>query len=229
MRVSGSNNKNNNLELNDPSVLSHLFTDEIAELKDEELVSLYVDDKDENAFNEIVNRYTDKVYSLAYRIANNPSDAEEILQEVFIILVEKLDTFRAESKFSTWLYRVSANAAYMFLRRNKNINTREMSLEDYKPYSDYGVLEGIKDKDWSDTPDNKLLSNEGVEIIEKAIGELPEDYRIVFHMKDVEGLTSKEIANVLGLSLPAVKSRVLRSRLFLRDKLSDYFNEWKNS
>ncbi len=227
MRVSGNNNKNN-MELNDSSIISHIFEDDISQLKDEELVSLYVSDKDENAFNEIVNRYTDKVYSLAYRIANNPPDAEEILQEVFIILVEKLDTFRAESKFSTWLYRVSANAAYMFLRRNKKINTREVSLEDYKPYGDYGVLEGVKDKDWSDTPDYKLLSNEGVEIIEKAISELPKDYRIVFHMKDVEGLTSKEIASALGLSLPAVKSRVLRARLFLRDKLSDYFNDWKN-
>lgn len=201
---------------------------DIGGLRDEELVSIFVGEQNEDAFNEIVNRYGDKVYRLAYRITGNPDDAEEVLQEVFIILAGKLGTFRKESKFSTWLYRVAANAGYMYLRNGRKFNEKEISLDDYKPYNDYGALEGVAEKDWSGSPDSRLLSDEGARMIEKAIGELPEEYRVVFHMKDIEGLTSKEIAKVLRLSLPAVKSRVLRARLFLRDKLSDYFYERGN-
>ena len=197
--------------------------------KDELLVKFFVDSQNEDAFTELVNRYSDKVYRLAYRITGNPDDAEEVLQEVFIILVEKLNTFRQESRFSTWLYRVAANASYMFLRGGKKTKESQVSFDDYKPYNDHGVLEGVQDKDWSDIPDYKLLSVEGSQLIEKAIEELPDDYKIVFHMKDVEGMTSREIAKVLNLSLPAVKSRVLRARLFLRDKLSDYYSEWDKS
>jgi len=202
---------------------------DIDNAKDESLVKVFVDEQNEEVFTELVNRYSDKVYRLAYRITGNPDDAEEVLQEVFIILIEKLNTFRQESRFSTWLYRVAANASYMFLRGGKKDKESQVSFDDYKPYNDHGVLEGVQDKDWSDIPDFKLLSLEGTQLIEKAIDELPEEYRIVFHMKDIEGLTSKEIARALGLSLPAVKSRVLRARLFLRDKLSDYYSEWDKS
>lgn len=199
---------------------------DIENSKDELLVKSFVDSQNEEAFTELVNRYSEKVYRLAYRITNNPDDAEEVLQEVFIILVEKLNTFRQESRFSTWLYRVAANASYMFLRGGKKNKESQVSFDDYKPYNDHGVLEGVSDKDWSDIPDYKLVSMEGTQLIEKAINELPEEYRIVFHMKDVEGMTSNEIAKILNLSLPAVKSRVLRARLFLRDKLSNYYTEW---
>jgi RNA polymerase sigma-70 factor, ECF subfamily len=198
---------------------------DISSLFDEELVRLFVDGRDEEAFNELVSRYSDKVYRLAYRITNNPNDAEEILQEVFLILTEKLSTFRKESRFSTWLYRVASNASFMYLRNLKRNREKETSLDEYKPYNDYGVLEGAEQRDWSGRPDSQLLSAEGTQLIEKAISELPEDYRVVFHLKDIEGLTSKDIAKALGLSVPAVKSRVLRSRLFLRDKLSEYYSE----
>ncbi|MCZ6469679.1 MAG: sigma-70 family RNA polymerase sigma factor [Thermodesulfobacteriota bacterium] len=205
---------------------NYLSQIDIENSKDETLVKVFVNEQSEDAFTELVNRYSDKVYRLAYRITGNPDDAEEVLQEVFIILVEKLNTFRQESRFSTWLYRVAANASYMFLRGGKKDKESQVSFDDYKPYNDHGALEGVADKDWSDIPEYKLLSIEGTQLIEKAINKLPEDYKIVFHMKDVEGLTSREIAKVLGLSLPAVKSRVLRARLFLRDKLSDYYSEW---
>ncbi len=199
--------------------------DDLTTKSDESLVSLYVSDSNTDAFDELVNRYSDKIYRLGLRITNNMSDAEEILQEVFLILVEKLHTFRKESKFSTWLFRVASNAAYMHIRKDKRHQQNHFSIDDYKPYNDSGVLSGVEDKDWSETPDETLLSREGTDAIESAINELPKDYRIVFHMKDIEGLKSKEIAEALGLSLPAVKSRVLRARLFLRDKLSDYFQE----
>lgn len=200
----------------------------VSDLADEDLVGLFVARRDEEAFNEIVNRYGDKVFRLAYRITGSQNDAEEILQEVFLILVEKLSTFRSESKFSTWLYRVASNASFMFIRNSRKSSDKELSLDEYKPYNDYGFLEGVEEKDWSGRPDSQLLGREGTELIEKAISQLPEEYRVVFHMKDIEKLTSKEISKVLKLSVPAVKSRVLRARLFLRDKLSEYYSELGN-
>jgi len=102
-----------------------------------------------------------------------------------------------------------------------------VSLEDYVPYDENGTLMGrIKAKDWSDKPDKALLSEEAMEIIEKAVNELPEPYRVVFHLRDVEGFSNQEVSEVLGLSVPALKSRLHRARLYLRDKLSDYFYEW---
>lgn len=193
-------------------------------LTDEELVRVFLVDQDEGAFNEIVSRYTDKIYRLALKITRNPSDAEEVLQEVFLTLIEKLYTFREDSKFSTWLYRVAANTSYLNLKAKRKY-VKNISLESYAPYNEDGSLTGIQTNDWSNLPDEVLLSQEGAEIIEKAINELPEPYRIVFHLRDVEGLKNEEVGEILGLSLPAVKSRILRARLFLRDKLSGYFNE----
>jgi len=195
------------------------------ELPDEELARLFVKTQDEQAFNEIVDRYGNKIYRLALRITHSPDEAEDVLQQVFITLLEKLDTFREESKFSTWLYRVATNTSYMHLRAERKKYENEVVLDDYKPYNESGNLEGVQIKDWSDRPDETLVSREGMEIIERAVNELPVPYRVVFHLKDVEGLTNQEVAKVLGLSLPAVKSRVLRARLFLRDRLSDYFYE----
>ncbi|KAB2832277.1 MAG: sigma-70 family RNA polymerase sigma factor, partial [Candidatus Dadabacteria bacterium] len=115
-----------------------LLGQNVSDLSDEDLVSLFVARRDEEAFNEIVNRYGDKVYRLAYRITGSQSDAEEVLQEVFLILVEKLSTFRKESRFSTWLYRVASNASFMFIRNSRKSSDKELSLDEYKPYNDYG-------------------------------------------------------------------------------------------
>src|SRR5574341_2661854 len=197
-----------------------------SDLSDEKLVRLFVEKKDEEAFNEIVNRYADKTFRLALRIIRNTHDAEEVLQEVFLSM-EKLNTFREESKFSTWLYRVTANACYMRLRANKRKHENEVSLEDYIPYDKTGVINGIQIRDWSNRPDELLLSREGMDLIEKSVNELPIPYRLVFHLRDVEGLTNQEVAKVLGLTVSAVKSRILRARLFFSDKLSDYFYEWR--
>ena len=100
---------------------------------DEKLIELFISSKDERAFEEIVNRYADKIYRLAFKITRDYYSAEEILQEVFLTLINKIDTFRGESKFSSWLYRVTANAAYMHLRAQKKYEN-DVSLEDYVPY-----------------------------------------------------------------------------------------------
>ena len=200
-------------------------TPETDSISDEKLVELFVSSNDENAFEEIINRYCDKIYGLAFRITRDHHSAEEVLQEVFITLLKKIDTFRSESKFSTWLYRVTANASYMHLRSEKKYEN-DVSLEDYVPYDENGTLMGrIKAKDWSDRPEKALLSKEAMEIIEKAVDELPEPYRVVVHLRDIEGLSNEEVSVLLDLSVPALKSRLHRARLFLRDKLSDYFYE----
>jgi RNA polymerase sigma-70 factor (ECF subfamily) len=195
-------------------------------LPDEELVKLFIQDKNTEAFNKLLNRYVDRIYRCALRITRNQSDAEEVVQEVFLTLVKKLDTFRGESKFSSWLYRITINASYMHIRAEKK-HESELSLDNYAPYDERGTLMGkVASKDWSDKPEEVLLSKEAIDIIEKAIDELPEPYRIVFHLRDIEGLSNEEVAKVLELSVPAVKSRLHRARLFLRDKLSDYFFEF---
>ncbi len=193
-------------------------------LSDTVLVRSFVGTQDEEAFNEIVNRYGDKIYGLALRITHNPSDAEDVLQEVFVNLIEKLDTFHGESKFSVWLYRVAANASFIYLRTEKKYKNE---LSDYVSYDEDGMLKGVEMKDWSNRPDEVLLSKELMEIIEKEMNELPVAYRIALHLRDVEGLTNHEVAKVLDLSLAAVKFRIHRARLFLRDRLSDYLYVWR--
>jgi len=194
-------------------------------LSDEHLVKLFLEDKDEEGFNEIVNRYDNKIYGLALKITHNNYDAEEVLQEVFLTILKKLDTFREESKFSTWLYRIAANESYMRLRVEKKKFEKETSLKDYASYDNSGALKGIQLRDWSDMPDEALLSKEGVEIIENALSDLRGQSRIVFQLRDIEGFSNKEVADILGISITAVKSRIHRARLFLRDRLSDYFYE----
>ncbi len=194
---------------------------------DEELVRLYVTSNDNQAFEEIVGRYGNRVYGFALRITKDANDAEEVFQEVFLILARKLDTFRGESKFSSWLYRITVNTSYMYLRSQKK-HESNLSLDSYAPYDEGGTLMGkIMHKDWSSRPDIIIYNKEALKIIDESINQLPESYRLVFHLRDIEGLTNEEAADVLELTIPAVKSRLHRARLFLRDKLSDNFGEWR--
>lgn len=195
------------------------------ELRDEELVAVFVEEGDGKAFSELVDRYADRIYKTALRIMHNPSDAEDVFQEVFLILATKAGTFRRESKFSTWLYMVALNTSYMRIRADKKYHTNEVSLEDYAPYDGSGALGEIALKDFSLRPDGELLSREGVELIMNAVNELPLPYRAVFHLSHEQGLTAGETAEALGISLSAAKSRIHRARLFLRDRLADYFYE----
>jgi RNA polymerase sigma-70 factor (ECF subfamily) len=195
------------------------------EMPDEELVAVYAEEGDENAFSGIVDRYADRIYKTALRIMHDPTSAEDVLQEVFLVLATKAGTFRRESKFSTWLYMIAINASYMRIRADKKIHSNEVSLEDYAPYDESGALGEVVLKDFSPRPDAELLSREGVEIIMNAVNELPDPYRIAFHLSQEQGLTAVETAEALGISLSSAKSRIHRARLFLRDKLADYFYE----
>jgi RNA polymerase sigma-70 factor (ECF subfamily) len=197
-----------------------------ADSTDDELLELFVKEKNQGAFEEIFNRYVGKIYGISLRITRNPTSAEEVLQEVFLTLTTKAYTFRGEAKFSSWLYRVAVNTSFMHLRAEKT-HADTLSLENYVPYDEKGTLMGrIKAKDWSSRLHSIILGKEAVELIEKAINDLPESYGVVFHLRDVGGLSNDEISNILELTIPALKFRLHRARVFLHDRPSDYLDEW---
>ncbi len=176
---------------------------------------------DAKAMEVIVRRYSNKVYNLAYHLTRDTSAAEEIMQDVFLTVIAKINTLTNDAFFSTWLYRVTTNASYGFLRKERKFTEQTVSEEevDQEPAADYVY-------DWSTLPDEILLSEESRKILEHSIDSLPEAMRTVVVMKDVEGFSNEEIAHTLSLSVPAVKSRLHRGRLILRDELADYFRKY---
>jgi RNA polymerase sigma-70 factor (ECF subfamily) len=190
---------------------------------DEELV-VRARAKDFAAFEELLDRYEDKVFRLAYRFVRNETEAQEILQDTFLSIWRKLDTFKGDAQFSSWVYRVAANTALMRLRaqrRHPEISTEELPIG----YLDrLGPLPPVGEN-WSKRPDEQLQSDELRRHIQAAVDALPELYRTVFLIRDVEGLSTEETAEVLGISIPTVKTRLHRARIALRDAIGDYFNK----
>jgi RNA polymerase sigma-70 factor (ECF subfamily) len=176
------------------------------------------------AFEEIVSRYEAQLYNLAMRFVKNPEDAEEVLQDVFTTLYRKAESFQGKSAFSSWMYRITVNAAFMKLRKRKQTPTAY--LEDMAPATKEQCLE--YDGTYGERSDNSSMNRELKEIIQIAINKLPEQYRAVFILRDVDGMSNQEVGEILELSIPAVKSRLHRSRLMLRRKLQKYWNETQN-
>jgi len=171
------------------------------------------------AFEELVSRYENKVYRLAIKLTRNETLAEEVLQEVFLRVYEKLHTFRGESQFSSWLYRIAANLCFAKLNvEKKHVHS---DLEEEISQVETGGLLGTDS--WADTPERVVLSDEAQAVISEAIDRLPEDFRVVLVLRDVEGMSNSEVAKILDLSVPAVKSRLHRARLALRKRLAGYF------
>lgn len=177
------------------------------------------------AFATLVERHQRQVYRLALRMTGSEADAQEILQEAFLNAYQKLPLFRGEAQFSSWLYRIAANSALMRLRRKRRAPDAlaDQPLELAGPrFSAEGHLE--PEGDWSQRADERMMSGELGAAINKAVEELPEDYRTVFLLKDVDGLSNEDIAEALELTVPAVKSRLHRARLALREKLGEFFD-----
>lgn len=174
------------------------------------------------AFEEIMRRYESKVFNMAMRFTRNQEDAEEVLQDVFSTLYRKVDGFQGKSAFSSWLYRIVVNAAFMKLRKRKQNQT--ISIEDLAP----AVRQYCLDCDAmvSSRSDSASINRELRDIIQNSINRLPEQYRAVFVLRDVDGMSNQEVGEILGLSIPAVKSRLHRSRLMLRKKLQRHYNEY---
>lgn len=176
---------------------------------------------DPDAPDLLVATFGDRVYRLAIRITSNEQDAEEVVQDALWTAARKVDTFKGESAFGSWLYRITANTAYQKLR-GRQAKKHEVPWEDLFPTFDELGQHVDPVSDWSPKVEEPALQNELRQVLSTAIDDLPEDYRTAFVMHDVEGLSNPEIAEALGISLPAVKSRVHRSRLFLRQRLSRY-------
>jgi RNA polymerase sigma-70 factor (ECF subfamily) len=169
----------------------------------------------------LVETFGDRVYRLARRITGSNEDAEEVTQDALWTAARKIHTFKGESAFGSWLYRITANAAYMKLRSRKS-KANEIALDDVLPSLDEEGRHFEPMDDWSARVDAAALQGELRDHLEEAIAGLPAEYRTALILHDIEGLSNPDIAEALGISLPAVKSRVHRSRLFLRQRLTDY-------
>jgi RNA polymerase sigma-70 factor (ECF subfamily) len=173
------------------------------------------------AFAQLVEENHGQVYNLALRMLGDPQEAEDVLQETFLSAYKALPGFEGRSSLSTWLYRIASNASLMRLRR-KQPDT--ISVDE--PLTlDAGNSLPRQLVDWSNLPEEELLSSESRQAMDEAVSELPEPLRIVFILRDLQGLSTAETGEVLGLSEGAVKTRLHRARLWLRERLSTYFAE----
>jgi RNA polymerase sigma-70 factor, ECF subfamily len=176
---------------------------------------------DVGAFEELVKRYDRKLLRIAHHLMHNREDAEDVVQEAFLKAFLHLDQFREDSKFSTWLIRITLNQCLMKLR--KQLPTREVSInEDFQ--SEEGDLP-IDVADWAPNPEELYKATELREILRKTLQELGRGLRVVFILRDIEGLSLAQTAEALNLSLAAVKARSFRARLQLRERLSEYFKK----
>lgn len=180
------------------------------------------------AFEKLVEKYEGRIYSLAMRILQNPHDAEDVTQQTFLNVIENLKNFRHESTFSTWIMRIATYAALKIIRKKRGLDTISLdhAIEEKKDNGEIPHPEYIAD--WKENPSNIVRRNEAINLIEKALAELEEPYRLVFLLRDVEGFSIKETAEILGITEANVKVRLLRARLQLREKLTRVFGDKSN-
>jgi RNA polymerase sigma-70 factor, ECF subfamily len=178
--------------------------------------------RDASALEPLMDRHAGRIYRLAYGITRNDADAEEVVQDVFLTLFRKIDGFEGRAALGSWLYRVTTNAA-LIKRRGKRAEV-EVSLEEQLPtYRADGHREGDRSfllADWSETPEEILLTGEARKTLERALDRLPDHYRAIVVLREVEGLDNEEVAKILGESVPTVKSRLHRARMALREELT---------
>jgi len=176
---------------------------------------------DDSAFEDLVRRYDRNVFRIAQHITQNREDAEDVVQDAFLKAYSNLEQFQGQSKFYTWLVRIAVNEALMKLRRRRP--ERVVSLDEDVKTEEDSVPREIAD--WSPNPEQLYKQAELKDILTRTIQGLPPSFRTVFVLRDVEGLSTEETADALDLSIPAVKSRLLRARLQLRERLSRYFQK----
>jgi len=175
---------------------------------------------DKEALSKLVNKYSERIYNLALRILRNREEAEDVLQETFITVLEKLYSFDGRSSFFTWIYRIATNASLMRLRKKKLVFQQISDDPDFQESVESRVF-----VDWSQDPSVHLFDRETKKKLDAAINELSDIYRSVFILRDIEGLSIKETSAILNISEENVKIRLRRARQYLRDILSDYFEE----
>ena len=177
----------------------------------------------EDLFYELVKRYEKSLYNFGMRMCDNPSDAEDMVQDTFLNVFKYLSGFRYETKFKNWLYRVATSACLKKKRRSKFAPDRELSLDAFLPADESSVYADLPR--WASQPLDRLLDEELGEVIRNALLDLPEKYRLVVVLRDVEGFSIKEVAQIMDCSTSAVKSRLHRARNAVREVLTAYYAE----
>ncbi len=188
--------------------------------EDEPLLVAAAKGGDTAAFEELVNRYERKIFRLTMNITRNREDAEDAMQDAFLKSYAHLKDFQGDSRFYTWLVRIAANEALMRLRKRR---PNQFSLDE--PMQGDEDLMPRELEEWGPSPEQRYAQKEMQEILSGIIDQLDPDFRIVFVLRDIEDLSTEETASALGISVPAVKSRLLRARLKLRQKLNPYFRQ----
>jgi RNA polymerase sigma-70 factor, ECF subfamily len=171
------------------------------------------------SYDKLVRKYERQLFRIAQHITQNREDAEDVMQDAFVKAFEKLDQFQGNSKFYTWLVRIAVNESLMRLRKRRT--GKLVSMDEDVQTEEGSVPRDFAD--WAPNPEDNYSQAELAEILRKTIQGLPPGFRVVFVLRDVDGLSTEETAESLGLSIPAVKSRLLRARLQLRERLSRYF------
>lgn len=190
-------------------------------LSDQELVE-QIKAGEEASLEVLLGRYQDKVYRLALSFTRNPADAEEVLQDVFLTVYRKIASFEGRSAFSTWLYRITVNTALMKLRGRGPV---QESIDEYLPQFTKDGRHARMAVDFTQGPETLLLRKERERVLREAIEGLPPDYKIVLVLRDLEGLSNDEVAEIVGDSVLAVKARLHRARLALRGRLERFVAE----
>lgn len=202
------------------------FTQDKLEREEDDILVQEFKEGSLEAYDKIVERYQKKIYGLSFNLCRNQMDAQDVTQEVLLTLFRKIDSFQGKSAFSSWVYRITLNATYMKLRSKKK--EPNVSIDDLMPSLNGAGYQQEKLQDWSEDTESLLFTNETREVIQKAVDLLPEKEKVVFLLRDVEALSTEKVSEILDLTVPAVKSRLHRARLFLRKKLSTYFDEFNS-
>jgi RNA polymerase sigma-70 factor (ECF subfamily) len=179
-----------------------------------------------DAYDKLAKIYQKKIYGLSFHLTRNQMDAQDVTQEVLLTLFRKINMFQGKSAFSSWVYRIAVNASYMKLRSKKK--EPNVSIDELMPSFNSAGFQQEKIQDWSENTESLLFTKETRDVINTAVDLLPEKEKVVFLLRDVEGLSSEKAGEILDLTVPAVKSRLHRARLFLRKKLSNYFEEFSS-
>ncbi len=188
--------------------------------EDTELITA-INSGQKSLFYDLVKKYEQKLYNFGLRMCNEKRDAEDMVQDTFLNVYRYLSEFRYEASFKNWLYRIASSACIKRRRRSKFAPEKEISLEDFIPENKENIPDSLPP--WASEPLEKVLNAELSDNIQKSILSLPEKYRIVLVLRDVEGFDTEETAQILNIKPASVKVRLHRARLFLKEKLKDYF------
>ena len=181
-----------------------------------------INDGRTDLFQELVEKYQQNIYNFGMRMCGESRDAEDLVQETFLNIFRYLKGFRYETRFKNWMFRVATTTCLKAKRKPKHAPERELSLEEFMP----GEGEDLPDQapDWAQRPLDQLLNEELAAHIKNAIIDLPKKYRMVMVLRDQEGFSTEETAQMLDISVSNAKVRLHRARLFLREKLKGYFD-----